>query len=47
MALKHVGLDRRQIGLARKEGGIVDHENMRKKEVTFGEKISLSMVLQT
>ena len=34
-----IGLDRRQLGLARKEGGIVDLGNMRKR-VAFQYKIT-------
>ena len=38
MALKHAGLYRGQLGLARKEGNILDQENIRKSEVTFGKQ---------
>ena len=35
-ACRPIGLDRRQLGMEREEGEIVDHGNMKERLVTFG-----------
>ena len=46
-ACRPIGLDRRQLGMIREEGTIVDYENMKERLVTLGKtRICLRMVLQ-
>ena len=46
MSLKHAGLDKSQLGLVMKEGGIMEQGKLGKRVVTFGKLKNLFMVWQ-